>query len=74
MADKEATNMKKNLRWRYIMSVEVRSLNNYLFVIEGEDIWMVYNGSSSCLNVELWDLRFSFPTIISALRAVESGT
>ena len=56
------------------MSVEVRSLNNYLFVIEGEDIWMVYNGSSSCLNVELWDLRFSFPTIISALRAVESGT
>ena len=71
--DKEQNNLAKVLWIGYVRAGEVSSLTNYFCVPKGEDIRMVYNGTSSGLNGALWDPNFVLPTVASMLRVVEGG-
>ena len=57
--DKEAKEPTKVQRWGYIMIGEVKSLNKFFLVPKGEDTKMVYNETSSELNVALWVPHFA---------------
>ena len=54
--------------------VAVVSYTHFFSVLKEEDIWMVYNGLVSGLNVVIWVPHFLLPTVDSLLRAVELGT
>ena len=56
------------------MTVEVKSLTNYLFMSKGEEILVVYNGTLSGLITVLWGPHFALPTVRYTLGAVERGT
>ena len=49
-------------------------LMHYFSVPKGEDIIMVYNGTSRGINSSLWAPNFDLPTVKSTLHAVERGT
>lgn len=64
------TIQKKN----YIESGHIKSLMSFFDVPKGEDnIRMVYDGSASGLNGNLWAPWFSLPTIDCLLRSLEPG-
>ena len=65
--------MAKVCRRVYVSVGEVRSLTNYLYIPKGEDIGMVYNGTSSGLNKALRTPHFDLLTMVFTLRAVEGG-
>ena len=52
---------------------EVKILTQYVLVPKGEDIRMIYNGTSSGLNSYLWSTNFDLPTVGSTLQAEERG-
>jgi len=58
----------------YVASGNVESLILVFPVPKGDDICLVYNGSSSGLNDAVWAPWFSLPTVESHLRAVDSDT
>ena len=53
---------------------EVKSLMHYFLVPKREEIRLVYNGTSSGLNLSLWALHFYLTTVRSTLTEVERGT
>lgn len=60
---------------RYVEPGEVTSLTSFFAVPKGtEDIRMVYDGTKSGLNENIWVPRFPLPTIDTHLRAVDSST
>ena len=58
----------------YVQSGDVKSLTHYFYMDKGEDIRMVYNGTSSGLNDSLWETHFALLTVASMLIAVYVGT
>ncbi len=53
---------------------EVKSLTSFFTVPKGEgDVWMVYDGTKSGLNADMWAPWFALPTIESHLRCVSPG-
>ena len=56
------------------MSGEIKNLTCYFSVPKGEDILMVYNGTSSGLNAALWDPHFLLLTIRFMLRELDRRT
>ena len=59
---------------RYIEPGAIISLMSYFDVPKGsDDIRMVYDGSASGLNGNIWVPWFSLPTVENLLRAVEPG-
>ena len=58
----------------YVRSGDVKILTHYFYINKGEDIRMVYNGTSSGLNDALWETQFALPTVASMLISVEVGT
>ena len=60
---------------RYVEPGEVFSLTSFFAVPKGvEDIRMVYDGTKSGLNDNIWVPRFPLPTINTHLRAVDGDT
>jgi hypothetical protein len=60
---------------RYIAPGLVKSLTAFFAVAKGEDdIWLVYDGSVSGLNLSIWVPRFFLPTLRTHLRAVDVNT
>ena len=60
---------------RYLEPGEVFSLTSFFAVPKGvEDIRMVYDGTKSGLNENIWVPRFPLPTVNTHLRAVDSST
>ena len=53
---------------------EVKILTHYLAVQKGEDISMVYNGTSSGINSSLWAPHFNLPTVGTTLWEEEKAT
>ena len=53
---------------------EVKILTHYLAVQKGEDISMVYNGTSSGINSSLWAPHFTLPTVGTTLWEEEKAT
>ena len=53
---------------------EFNSLTNYLLVLKGENIRMVYNGTYTSMNTSIWDTHFALPTVGSTIRSVEKVT
>ena len=70
--DKEAKNLTKVRRRGYIMTGEVKSLTNYFSVSKGEDIQMVYNGTSSGLDAASRVPHFALPEVRSKIREVDN--
>jgi hypothetical protein len=65
----------KALARRYFEYEDVGSLTQFFAVAKGgEDIRMVYNGTSSGLNAHMWCPCFALATISTMLRALEPGT
>jgi hypothetical protein len=58
----------------YIEQGPVESLTHMFEVAKGDDIRLVYNGSSSGLNDALWAPHFTLPTVLTQLRQVKAGT
>ena len=59
---------------RYVEEGPIHSLMSYFDVPKGaDDIRMVYDGSASGLNENLWAPWFSLPTIDNLVRALEPG-
>ena len=71
---KESLKLAKDRHRGYVGMVEVKSLTRYFSVTKGEDIRMVYNGSSSILNNSLWDPHFEMPMVQSTIQAEERGS
>ncbi len=65
-----------NVRKRsYVEAGEVFALTSFFAVPKGvDDIRMVYDGTKSGLNDNIWVPRFPLPTINTHLRAVDSNT
>jgi hypothetical protein len=60
---------------RYLEPGEVFSLTSFFAVPKGvNDIRMVYDGTKSGLNENIWVPRFPLPTVNTHLRAVDSNT
>jgi hypothetical protein len=71
MVDKLDTVRKR----RYLEPGEVFSLTSFFAVPKGvNDIRMVYDGTKSGLNENIWVPRFPLPTVNTHLRAVDSNT
>ena len=66
--------MAKVRRRVHVRMGEFKNLTHYLSVPNGEDIRMVYNGTSRGLNSSLWEPHFALLTVWSTLRAYERGT
>ena len=58
----------------YIEQGPAESLTHMFSVSKGDDIRLVYNGSSSGLNKSLWAPHFTLPTVTTQLRQVRAGT
>ena len=50
---------------------ELKSFNHYFLVPKGEDIRMVYNGTSIGINSSLWAPHFALPTVGSTIWSVK---
>lgn len=67
--------LRKVRKRRYVEPGEVFSLTSFFAVPKGvEDIRMVYDGTKSGLNDNIWVPRFPLPTINTHLRAVDGDT
>jgi hypothetical protein len=67
--------LKKIFARRYFLYGMILSLTSFFAVAKGATgIRMVYNGTSSGMNANLWAPWFDLPTICSLLRALELNT
>jgi hypothetical protein len=58
----------------YLARGEVRSLTSFFAVPKGEDcVRIVYDGTKSGLNGQLWAPWFPLPTIDTHLRCIQPG-
>ena len=74
----ETTSYQKLMKARdrgYIAPGMVESLTAFFAVPKGDDnIWLVYDGSVSGLNLSIWVPWFFLPTLRTHLRAVDGDT
>jgi hypothetical protein len=72
---KDTVKLAKARERCYIGPGQVVSLTSFFAVPKGkDDIRMVYDGSVSGLNDDIWVPGFTLPTVHTHLRAVEAGT
>ena len=71
VAYKEFIKLAKVRRRVHVRMGEFKNLTHYLSVPNGEDIRMVYNGTSRGLNSSLWAPHFALPTVGSTIWSVK---
>ena len=74
VAEKECIKLAKVRKRGYVRMEEVKSLTYLFLVLKGEDIRIIYNGTSRGLSSYLWAPQFALPTVGSTIWAVERGT